>query len=99
MVHAIRNEKLDPRKEEDRIQILSMITEHVINQGILSDAVQAPDDFQWYQTMLSLFAVPRRCNIPMMQRMIETFAPEYRLSGGLAYLALPKKINQAADVL
>jgi len=35
----------------------------------------------------------------MMQRLIETFAPEYRLSGDLAYLALPKKINHAADVL
>ena len=99
MVQAIRNEKLDPRKEEDRVQILSIITEHVIKQGILADAVQAPDDFQWYQTMLSLFSVPRRCNIPMMQRMTETFAPEYRLSGSLAYLGLPKIINQAADVL
>ena len=99
MVQAIRNEKLDPRKEEDRMQLLSIITEHVINRGILSDAVQAPDDLQWYQTMLSLFAVPRRCNIPMMQRMTEKFAPEYRLSGSLAYLGLPKIINQAADVL
>ncbi len=99
MVHAIRNEKLDPMKEQDRVQILSMITEYVIKQGILSDTVQAPDNPQWYQTMLSLFAVPRRCNIPMMQRLTETFAPEYRLSGNLAYLALPKKINQAADVL
>ena len=98
MVHAMRDEKLDPRKEQDRVQILSMITEHVINRGILSDAVQVPDDLRWYQTMLSLFSVPRRCNIPMMQRMIETFAPEYQLSGSLAYLGLPKIINQAADV-
>ncbi len=98
MVYAIRDEKLDPRKEEERKQILSMITEHVIKRGILADAVQAPDDHQWYQTMLSLFSVPRRCNILMMQKMTETFAPEYRLSGSLAYLGLPKKINQAADV-
>jgi NB-ARC domain len=98
MVQAIRNEKLDPRGEKDRMQILSMIAEHVIKQGILADTVQPPDNFHWYQTMLSLFSVPRRCNIPMMQRMIETFAPEYRLSGSLAYLGLPKIINQAADV-
>ena len=99
MVRTMRDEKLDPRKEQDRVQILSMITEHVIKRGILSDAVQAPDDLQWYQTMLSLFSVPRRCNVPMMQRLTETFALEYRLSGSLAYLSLPKLINQAADVL
>ena len=98
MVHAIRDDKLDPRKEEDRVQILSSIAEHVIKQGILSDTVQTPDDLQRYQTMLSLFAVPRRCNIPMMQKMIEMFAPEYKLGGSLAYLGLPKIINQAADV-
>jgi len=76
-----------------------MITEEVINRGIWSDSVQAPEDLQWYQTMLSLFSVPRRCNILMMQSLIETFAPEYKLSGDLAYLTLPKKINQMADVL
>jgi len=98
MVQAIRNENLNPSREEDRILILSKITEEVIKQGILSDTVQTPVDLSWYQTMLSLFSVPRRCNIPIMQRMTETFAPEYKLSGSLAYLGLPNRINQAADV-
>src|SRR5437667_10200136 len=49
--------------------------------------------------MLSLFSIPRRCNLSVMQRMIEKFAPHYKLGSSLAYMSLPRRINPTADVL
>jgi hypothetical protein len=76
-----------------------MLVEEVIHHGVLSSVAQAPDDLAWYQTMLGLFSIPRRCNLSIMQRMIERFAPHYQLGSSLAYIGLQKRINQVTDVL
>jgi hypothetical protein len=99
MVQAIRDNKLDPRKEQDRRPLLALMSEQVINRGVFSNAVLVKDDFIWCQTMLSLFSLPRSCNINIMQKMIEQFAPHYKRDSRLAYISLPKKINQTTDVL
>jgi hypothetical protein len=99
MVQAILDYHLDPRLENDKRQLLSIIVEQVINRGVLANASQTPDKLAWFQTMLGLFSIPRRCNLSVMQRMIERFAPDYKLGSSLAYMSLPKRINPTADVL
>jgi hypothetical protein len=99
MCQAILHSQLDPRKEQDQKQLLSILTEQVINRGVLSTVVRTPIDLEWYQTMLGLFAVPRRFNIPIMQSLVEQFAPQYKLNSPLRYMTLPTRINQATDVL
>lgn len=99
MVRAIREHQLDPRKEPDQKQLLLMLIEEVIHHGVLSNVSQLPADLAWYQTMLGLFSIPRRCNLSIMQRMIERFAPDYQLGSSLAYIGLQKRINQVTDVL
>jgi len=99
MVQAIRSNKLDPRKKQDQRQLLAIMSEQVINRGVFSSIVQTQDDLKWYQTMLSLFSIPRRFNLSIMQKMIEKFAPQYKLGSSLAYITLPGRINQITDVL
>jgi hypothetical protein len=99
MVRAIRINKFDPRKEQDQRQLLAIMSEQVINRGVFSNIVQAPDNLKWYQTMLSLFSIPRRFNLTIMQKMTEKFAPQYKLDSSLAYISLPRRISQTTDVL
>ncbi len=99
MVQAIQDEALDPRKSTDQKQLMQRITEQVINRGVLARAVFTPADLEWYQTMLDLFSVPRRYNLDIMQKMIEKFAERYKLSSSLAYLSLPKRLDQRTDIL
>jgi hypothetical protein len=99
MVKAVQDEALDPRKDQDQKQIMQKITEQVINRGVLARAVSTPADLEWYQTMLGLFSVPRRYNLDIMQKMIEKFAERYKLSSNLAYMSLPKRLDQRTDVL
>jgi len=99
MVKAIQDETLDPRKDEDQKQLMQRITEQVINRGVLARAVSTPADLEWYQTMLGLFSVPRRYNLDIMQKMTEKFAERYKLGSNLAYMSLPKRLDQRTDVL
>ncbi len=99
MVQAIRDHNLDPRLENDKRQLLSIVVEEVISRGVLANVAQTPDELAWYQTILSLFSIPRRCNLAVMQRMIERFAPRYKLGSSLAYMSLQPRINQATQVL
>ncbi len=99
MVQAILEHHLDPRLENDKRQLLSIVIEEVISRGVLANVPQTPDELAWYQTMLSLFSIPRRCNLSVMQRIVERFAPHYRLGSSLAYMSLPGRINQNTDVL
>jgi hypothetical protein len=99
MVKAIQDETLDPRKDKDQKQLMRRITEQVIDRGVLARAVSTPADLEWYQTMLGLFCVPRRYNLDIMQKMTEKFAERYKLSSNLAYMSLPKRLDQRTDVL
>jgi hypothetical protein len=99
MVQAIQDHKLDPRLENDQRQLLSILVEQVISRGVLANVTQTPEELAWYETMLSLFSMSRRCNLTVMQKMVEKFAPHYKLGSSLAYVTLPKRINQTTDVL
>ncbi len=99
MVQTMHAHKLNPMVEQDKKQLLSIIIEQVIVRGVLANVPQTPDDLQWYRTMLTLFSVPRRCNLSIMQKIVERFAPNYKLGSSLAYMTLPKRINQATEVL
>jgi hypothetical protein len=99
MVKTIQDEKLDPRKDKDQKQLMQRITEQVIDRSVLARAVSTPADLEWYQTMLGLFSIPRRYNLDIMQKMTEKFAPHYKLSSNLAYMSLPKRLDQRTDVL
>jgi hypothetical protein len=99
MVHTIEQKKLDPRKKRDQRPLLTSIREQVIRQGIFHHIPLSPDELTWFDTMFTLFAVPRRCiNVSFMQTMVEKFAPQYRLNTNLAYITLPTQINHKSDV-
>lgn len=97
MAQAILNLNLDPREVQDQKRILAIMTEQVINHGILANI--APPALAKCQTLLSLLSVPRRFNFEIMQDMIEKFAPEYKLESSLVYMSLPKRISPKTDLL
>lgn len=97
MARAMSKEQLDPRKEQDRRQLIKIITERVIDRGILAGI--ASSEHEWYQTMLRLLSVPRRFNLVMMQMLIKQYAPQLAPPNSLAYIGLPKRINRTTDVL
>lgn len=77
---------------KDQAQFIAIMTEKVIDERLLSQVENA----SWYRMMLSLFSVPRRFNLVIMQEIIEQFALQEGYQNRLAYIALPNKINQAA---
>lgn len=97
MLEAITNQRLEPTNQQQRKELIEYIVDHVINQRILAGI--EGEDLKWFQTMLSLLAVPRRFNLVIMQNLIERFAPEARLASSLAYMTLPKKIIQTTSAL
>jgi hypothetical protein len=96
LAQAVQN-GLDPRTPEGQQEALTLLTEQVIHQGVLA-AVDPIDRTRYFST-LQLFSVPRRFNLVIMQDLIETFTPEFKLESTLAYWGLPKEINEATDVL
>ena len=83
------------RDMKDQAQFIASMTEKVIDERLLSQVENA----SWYRMMLSLFSVPRRFNLMIMQEIIEQFAPQESYQNRLAYIALPNKINQATYAL
>jgi len=96
MAQAI-NSGLDPRTQQGQKDILSLLTDQVINQNVLGKI--KPQERVRYFSALQLFSVPRRFNLVIMQDLIETFTPELKRESSLAYFSLPKEINEATDVL
>jgi hypothetical protein len=96
MAQAI-SQGVDPRTEQGQKDVLSLLTNQVINQEVLAKV--KPEERAYYQAALQLFAVPRRFNLVIMQDLIETFAPNMKRESSLAYFSLPKAINEATDVL
>jgi hypothetical protein len=96
MTEAV-NSGLDPRKQEDRKEIISILTTQVFHQNILARV--DPMERGRYETILSLQSIPRHFNLFIMQDLIETFAPNLKLENSLAYFGLPKEINQVTEVL
>jgi hypothetical protein len=96
MVDAIKN-GLDPRSEPGQAEILAQLKNQVIYQEILKDI--EPQKRADYYSTLQLFSLPRRFNLVIMQDLIETFLPEQRRDGVLAYLSLPRDISETTNVM
>ncbi len=99
MVQQIYEKQLDPGREEDQRALIAVIVEQVFKRGVFSDQIQPSTDIDWYLTMLSLLSMTRRSIFPIIRKLVERFAPHYALSSHLKYLTLPKRINQATEVL
>ena len=97
MVEAIAKQGMDPISEQGKKQLITLIIERVIDQGILISV--AKDEHPWYHTVLRLLAVPRRFNLLMMQQLIERFEPQLKLSSNLAYMPLYRKITRDTGIL
>ncbi len=80
---------------QDQAQFITTMTKKVIDERLLRHVENA----SWYRMMLSLFSVPRRFNLVIMQEIIEEFALQESYQNRLAYIALPNKINQATYAL
>ena len=80
---------------QDQAQFIAIMAEKVIDERLLRQVENA----SWYRMMLSLFSVPRRFNLVIMQEIIEQIAPQESYQNRLAYIGLPNKINQATYVL
>ena len=96
MTEAV-NSGLDPRKQQDQKEIISLLTAQVFHENILAHV--DPVERGRYETILSLLSVPRHFNLFIMQDLIETFAPDLKLENSLAYFGLPKEINQITEIL
>ncbi len=96
MTEAV-NSGLDPRKQQDQKEIISILTMQVFHQNILARV--DPVERGRYETILSLLSIPRHFNLFIMQDLIETFAPDLKLENSLAYFGLPKEINQITEIL
>jgi len=96
MVEAIE-EGLNPRKIDDQKAILASLFEKVITGAVLVRVKK--DDIPWFLTVLSLLSVPRRCNLLIMQYLIERFESDLKMNNSLAYIVLPNSISQGTDVL
>lgn len=97
MIEAIQS-GLDTHTEQGRREILTKLKNQVIYQEILGD-IETEKKRAYYYTALQLFSIPRRFSIVLMQDLIEAFSPALRRDGVLAYLSLPKNINEATHAM
>jgi AAA ATPase domain len=88
---------LDPRKGEDQKEIITRLTDQVLNQSVFVRV--DPEERDWYETILPLLSVPRHFNLIVMQDLIEKFIPELARENSLAYFGLPREINQKTEVV
>ncbi len=98
MADAIQDNRLDPRKEQDRRKLLRILRKEVIEKKLLAAATSSSERMR-LQTLLTLLSIPRRFNIFLMQDLIEQFAPQYKLESNLAYITLPPDVNKLTSVL
>jgi hypothetical protein len=96
MVDAVNN-GLDPRSNPGQAEMLARLKNQVLYQEILGDL--EPQKRAYYYSALQLFSLPRRFSLVIMQDLIETFLPELRRDGVLAYLSLPKDICETTNVM
>ena len=97
MTGAIITQQLDPRREGDQKELLELIAERVIDQGVLASLNASR--LETYKAALMLLCIPRRFNLTIMQELIENFEPDLKRKSGLSYMSLPRTLNQDTDVL
>ncbi|WP_149401421.1 NB-ARC domain-containing protein [Dictyobacter arantiisoli] len=85
----------DPRTPQGKQDILTLLQEKVINEGVLAQSSE--EDKQRYHIILQLFSIPRRFNLVLMQDLIENFANEQRRDNTMDYIPLLREINDEAD--
>ncbi len=88
---------LDPRKDQDQKEIITRLTDQVLNQNVLVRV--DPTERTWYLAILSLLSIPRHANLVMMQNLIEQFIPQLARENSLAYFDLRREINKVTEVL
>ncbi|RAQ96550.1 ATP-binding protein [Thermogemmatispora tikiterensis] len=96
LTEAIRG-GLDPRQPADRLQLLQLLIERVVRQGVLHKL--PAEERSAYERLLRLLSVPRRFNLLMLQELIEQFAPEWARESPLAYFFLPRELNDRTEVV
>lgn len=97
MTEAIIERHLDPRNAEDQRELLELIQERVVDQGVLANL--KGERLETYKAALTLLCIPRRFNLAIMQELIENFEPDLKRQSGLSYMSLPRTLNQDTDVL
>src|SRR6266516_40642 len=99
MTEEVVNERLDPTDEQKRRQLLGVVIREVIEKKLLANV--SSSDKARIQKTLELLSLPRRFNLILMQDLIEKFVPEpeYKEENSLAYIRLPKFLNESTNVL
>lgn len=97
MANAITDKQLDPRNPAHQKELLKHIVEKVIDGRVLARV--RPEFFQECRSALTLLSIPRRFNVFIMKALIEEFSGELRQLSGVAYMNIPRMINQTTDVL
>ena len=95
MAEFLSNTDFSTKNMQDQVRLITILAKKVIDERLLRQVEKA----SWYRMMLSLFSVPRRFNLAIMQEIIEQIAPQESYQNRLAYIGLPNKINQATYVL
>jgi hypothetical protein len=98
MTRAILDRQLDLAKEEDRKQLMNTLGKEVIEEKLLVTASSSGERIR-LQSLLALLSVPRRFNLILAQDLIKRFTPQYDLGSSLAYITLPKVIEEVTSVL
>ena len=97
MARAITDEQLDPSNPEHQKELLKHIVEKVIDGRVLARV--RPDFFYECRSALTLLSIPRRFNIVILKALIEEFNGKLKQLSGVAYMNMPRMINQNTDVL
>jgi hypothetical protein len=98
MTRTILNEHLDPTKDQDSRQLVSILMKEIIEERLLASAPSSKERIR-LQELLALFSIPRRFNLSLAEDLIKQFAYRYKLGNSLAYITLPKVINEVTSVL
>jgi hypothetical protein len=97
MARAIADEQLDPRNPEHQKELLKHLVEKVIDGRVLARV--RPEFFHECRSALTLLSIPRRFNLFIMKALIEEFNGKLKQLSGVAYMNIPRMINQTTDVL
>ena len=98
MAHGILHEGSNPQTEQGQKQLLHTLQKKVIEDKLLGN-VSTSSERTRLQTLLSFLSFPRRFNLILIQDLIEKFVAQYKLENSLAYITLPRTINEVTSVL
>ena len=100
MVEEVKEKGLDIEgSAEDQQELIAILMKRVIEERVLKNVKEYEPS--WYRAYFSLLSMPRRFNLIIMQRLLETFqeSPVAVARDILEYVGLPKKLNTGTDIL